>query len=102
MYRGALRAILSELVRNERFIVVKDLGVSTPKTKELVEKLKQIGLDDVLIVIEKLDENMVLSARNLPKVDVVAEHEIDPVSLIAFEKVLITEGAVKKIEERLA
>lgn len=102
MYRGALRAILSELVRNERLIIVKDLGVVTPKTKELVAKLKEIELDDVLIVTDELDENMVLSARNLPKVDVLAEHEIDPVSLIAFEKILITEGAVKKIEERLA
>ena len=102
MYRGALRAILSELVRNERLIIVKDLGVVTPKTKELVAKLKEIELDDVLIVTDELDENMVLSARNLPKVDVLAEHEIDPVSLIAFEKILITEGAMKKIEERLA
>ena len=102
MYRGALRAILSDLVRNERLIVVKDLGVSTPKTKELVAKLKDIGLDDVLIITENLDENIVLSVRNLSKVDVLAEHEIDPVSLIAFDKVLITEGAVNKIEERLA
>lgn len=102
MYRGALRAILSDLVRNERLIVVKDLGVSAPKTKELVAKLKDIGLDDVLIITEKLEENMVLSVRNLPKVDVLAEHEIDPVSLIAFEKVIITEAAVNKIGERLA
>ena len=102
MYRGAIRSILSDLVRNERLIVVKELGVSAPKTKELVAKLKDIGLDDVLIITEKLDENLVLSVRNLPKVDVLAEHEIDPVSLIAFSKVLITEGAVNKIGERLA
>lgn len=102
MYRGALRAILSELVRHERLVVVKDLGVSAPKTKDLVAKLEGLGLEDVLIVTEELDKNMVLAARNLPKVELLAEHEMDPVSLIVFEKVLITEGAVKKLEERLA
>jgi large subunit ribosomal protein L4 len=102
MYRGAVRSILSELVRDDRLMVVKDMAVSAPKTKELLGALKDMDLKDVLIVTADLDENLVLAARNLPHVDVLAADELDPVSLIAFAKVLVTEGAVKKIEERLA
>jgi len=102
MYRGALRSMLSELVRNERLVVVKELALAAPKTKELVGKLKEMELDDVLIVTAELDENLILAVRNLYKVDVLAESELDPVSLIAFDKVVITEAAVKKLEERLA
>ena len=102
MYRGALRSILSELVRNERLVVVKELALAAPKTKELVGMLKELELDNVLIVTAELDENLVLAVRNLYKVDVLAESELDPVSLIAFDKVVITEAAVKKLEERLA
>jgi large subunit ribosomal protein L4 len=102
MYRGALRSILSELVRNERLVVVKELALAAPKTKELVGKLKEMELDDVLIVTAELDENLMLAVRNLYKVDVLAESELDPVSLIAFDKVVITEAAVKRLEERLA
>ena len=102
MYRGALRSILSELVRDERLVVVKDLALSAPKTKELVGKLKEMELDDALIVTQELDENLVLASRNLYKVDVLAESEVDPVSLIAFDKVVMTEAAVKRLEERLA
>lgn len=102
MYRGALRSILSELVRQERLIVVEKFGVETPKTKELVAKLKEYDLKDVLIVTPEVEENLFLSARNLYKVDVRDVAGIDPVSLIGFEKVLVTADAVKQIEEMLA
>ena len=102
MYRGAIRSILSELVRQDRLIVVEKFGVETPKTKELVAKLKEHDLKDVLIVTPEVEENLFLSARNLYKVDVRDVAGLDPVSLIAFEKVLITADAVKQIEEMLA
>ncbi len=101
MYRGAIRSILSELVRQERFIAVNEFTVSAPKTKELAGKLKEMNLKDVLVVAENPDENLYLAARNLYGVDIRDVNEIDPVSLVAYEKVLMTEGAVKKIEERL-
>jgi large subunit ribosomal protein L4 len=102
MYRGAIRSILSELVRQDRLVVVEKFGVDTPKTKELVAKLKDYDLKDVLIVTPEVEENLFLSARNLYKVDVRDAATIDPVSLIAFDKVLVTAGAVKQIEEMLA
>ncbi|KFZ36378.1 50S ribosomal protein L4 [Shewanella mangrovi] len=102
MYRGALKSILSELVRQERLIVVEQFGVEAPKTKELKAKLKEMQLDDVLIVTPEVDENLFLAARNLYKVDVRDVAGIDPVSLIAFDKVLVTADAVKQIEEMLA
>jgi len=102
MYRGALRSILSELVRQDRLIVVEKFEVAGPKTKELVAKLNELELNDVLIVTPEVDENLFLSARNLYKVDVRDVQGIDPVSLIAFEKVLMTADAVKQLEESLA
>ena len=93
---------LSELVRQERLIVVEQFGLEAPKTKELVSKLKELELKDVLIVTEEVDENLFLSARNLYKVDTRDVAGIDPVSLIAFDKVLITAAAVKQLEEALA
>lgn len=102
MYRGAIRSILSELVRQDRLLVVKEFSVSAPKTAELVGKLKAMDLVDVLLVDDNPNENLYLAARNLYGVDVCDVNEMDPVSLVAYEKVLITEGAVKKIEERLA
>ena len=102
MYRGAIQSILSELVRQERLIVVEKFAVETPKTKELISKLKELELKDVLIVTSDVDENLFLSARNLYKVDVRDVQGIDPVSLIAFEKVLMTADAVKQLEESLA
>ena len=102
MYRGAIKSILSELVRQERLIVVESFGLEAPKTKELVAKLKELELKDVLIVTEEVDENLFLSARNLYKVDTRDVAGIDPVSLIAFDKVLITAAAVKQLEEALA
>lgn len=102
MYRGAIRSILSELVRQERLIVVEKFGIEAPKTKELIAKLKEMELTDVLIVTAEVDENLFLAARNLYKVDVRDVAGIDPVSLIAFDKVLMTADAVKQIEEMLA
>ncbi|MEE4244620.1 MAG: 50S ribosomal protein L4 [Kangiellaceae bacterium] len=101
MYRGAMQAILSELVRQERLVVVEDFAVSAPKTKELVGKLKELSLKDVLIVTDNVEENLYLASRNLYKVDVRDTQAVDPVSLIAYDKVLMTVAAVKKFEEML-
>ena len=101
MYRGALKSILSELVRQDRLVVVESFGVEAPKTKELKAKLAEMNLEDVLIVTPEIDENLFLAARNLYKVDVRDVAGIDPVSLIAFNKVLVTADAIKQIEEML-
>ncbi|GAB3294855.1 50S ribosomal protein L4 [Pseudidiomarina tainanensis] len=102
MYRGAMKSILSELVRQDRLIVVEKFGVESPKTKALAAQLKSMDLNDVLIVTKEVDENLFLAARNLHKVDVRDVQGLDPVSLIAFEKVLMTADAVKQIEEVLS
>ena len=102
MYQGAMRCILSELVRQDRLVVVEEFAVSQPRTRELVDKLRELDLANVLIVAEDVDENLFLSARNLPRVEVRDPQGIDPVSLIAFEKVLVTVPALKKLEEALA
>lgn len=102
MYRGAMKSILSELIRQERLVVVDNFSVEAPKTKELLAKLKELELNDVLIVTSEVDENLFLAARNLYKVDARDVAAIDPVSLIAFDKVLITAAAVKQVEEMLA
>ena len=102
MYRGAMKSILSELVRQERLIVVDNFSVEAPKTKALVAKLKELELTDALIVTGELDENLFLAARNLYKGDVRDAKAIDPVSLIAFDKVVMTADAVKQVEEMLA
>jgi large subunit ribosomal protein L4 len=101
MYRAALQSIFSELIRQDRLVVVNDFSVDQPKTKVLVEKLKSMDLNDVLIIKKDIDENLFLSARNLYKVDVRDVKGIDPVSLIRFDKVLITADAVKEVEESL-
>ena len=102
MYRGAIRSILSELIRQDRLIVVEKFGVDAPKTKALLTQLSTYDLTDVLIVTPEVDENLFLASRNLYKVDVRDVQGIDPVSLIAFEKVLITADAMKQLEEALA
>ncbi|WP_044870896.1 50S ribosomal protein L4 [Pseudomonas sp. LFM046] len=102
MYRAALRSILAELVRQDRLVVVEDFAVEAPKTKALLGKLEGLGLTDVLIVSDAVDQNLYLAARNLPHVDVRDVQGSDPVSLIAYDKVLITVSAVKKFEELLA
>lgn len=102
MYRAALSSIISELVRQERLIVVEDLSLSTPKTKELVAKLALMGLVDALLITEQADANLTLASRNIHRVNACAVSEINPVSLIKQEKILITPGAVKKLQEMLA
>jgi len=102
MYRAAMRSILSELVRQERLVAVDAFAVEAPKTKQLVAKLEELGLEKVLIVTEEVDENLYLAARNIPNVDVVDVAAADPVSLVAFDKVLVTVSALRKFEEKLA
>ena len=102
MYRGALRSILSELIRQDRLIVVDAFSVSAPKTKELVAKLAELSANDALIVTENFDENLMLASRNLYHIDARALNEVDSVSLIGFEKVIMTAGALKALEEKLA
>lgn len=101
MYRGALRSIFSELIRQERMVVVHDFSVDAPKTRDLVARLRELDLRDVLIVTDVADENLLLSARNLHWVDVRSVDEVDPVSLLAFQSVLITVPALRRFEERL-
>jgi large subunit ribosomal protein L4 len=102
MYRAAMQAILSELVRQERLVVVDSFAIDAPKTKQLVEKLGKLGLDDVMIVTAAMDENLILSSRNLHKVGLGEADNMNPVSLLRHEKVLMTVDAVKKIEEMYA
>jgi large subunit ribosomal protein L4 len=101
MYRGAIRSMLSELVRQDRLVITPSLMVDQPKTKLLVQQLKSLALEDVLIIIEAADEKLALAARNLPHVELVAAAAVNPVSLARHEKVLATVGAVKLLEERL-
>ena len=101
MYRAAMRSILSELLRQDRLVVVEDFSVDAPKTKALLGKLETLGLQDVLIVSENVEQNLYLAARNLPHVDVRDVQASDPVSLIAYDKVLMTVSAVKKFDEML-
>jgi large subunit ribosomal protein L4 len=102
MYRAGMASILSQLVREERLAVVDALTVDQPKTKLLTQKLKAMGLTEVLIITDQPDENLYLSSRNLPNVLVLEARHADPVSLVRFPKVLLTRGAVKHFEEALA
>lgn len=102
MYRGAMQCILSELIRQDRLVVVNEFTVESHKTKDLVSKLKEFDLDNVLIVSDQVEQNLYLAARNLHKVDALDVSGLDPVSLIGFEKVLITVPALKKVEEILS
>lgn len=102
MYLGAMQSILSELVRQERLIVVEEFSVSGPKTKEFIAKLEEFKLKNVLVVVEEVEEALYLSARNLRHVEIVDVQGVNPVSLIDFEKVLITANALKKVEETLS
>jgi large subunit ribosomal protein L4 len=102
MYRAGLASIFSQLVRDGRLSVIDTLSVDAPKTKLLAEKIKAMGMDRVLIITDSLDENLYLSSRNLPNVLVVEAHQADPVSLVRFPQVLVTRGAIAKIEEMLA
>ena len=101
MYRAAMRCILSELNRQERLVVVESFDIEAPKTKSLIQRLAQYDLKDVLIVSEEVSENLYLASRNLHKVDVSDVQGVDPVSLIRFDKVVVTVPALKKFEEML-
>ena len=101
MYRGAIRSMLSERVRQDRLVVTDALQLEAPKTKLLLTQLKALSLDNVLIIVEALDEKLFLAARNLHNVEVLAASAVNPVSLASHDKVLATVGAVKLLEERL-
>jgi len=101
MYRGAIQSMLSELVRQDRLIVTPAFTVDAPKTKLVAAELKKLGLEKVLIIVEGIDEKLFLGARNLPHVEVLPVAMLNPLSLVSYDKVLITVGAVKLIEERL-
>ncbi len=102
MFRAGVSSILSQLAREDRLAVVDTFSIDAPKTKLLAQKLKGMGLEDVLIITDSLDDNLLLSSRNLPNVNVVDVRYADPVSLIRHAKVLITRNAVAKIEEMFA
>ena len=101
MYRGALRSMLSELVRQDRLIVTQGIDLEAPKTRLLAAQLKSMALSHVLIVVEAIDEKLFLAARNLPHVEVLPVTALNPLALVSYDKVLMTVGAVKMIEERL-
>jgi large subunit ribosomal protein L4 len=101
MYRGAMQCILAELVRQDRLILVEEFTVDAPKTKDLLAKLQVLGVANVLIITEAVDENLYLAARNLPHVAVIDTAAVDPVSLIGFDKVLMSVPAAKKLEVEL-
>lgn len=102
MYRGAVRSILSELIRQGRLLIVEEIKVPAPKTKEMVALLARYGVEDALVVTEEFDDDLYLAARNLANVDVMGVEDVDPVSMVAFETMLATKGAIRKLEERLA
>ena len=102
MYKVGIRSILSELLRQDRLRVSTDIIPTTPKTKDLAAKLKEFGRNRVLIIAEDLNENMILSSRNIFNVDVITARELDPVMLIAAENVIATPAALKEIEARLS
>ena len=101
-YRAAIRSILSELVRQDRLVVVDEFSIAARKTRDLLAKLGELGLEQALIVHHDPDENLYLAARNLPRVDVVDTVIADPVSLVGFDKVLMTVAALRQFEEKLA
>ena len=102
MYRGAMRSILSELVRQDRLMCVEEVVVDEPKTKKAIEKLAEIQLTEALIITEEVTKDLYLATRNIPRVDIIDTSEIDPYSLIGFDKVLITRSALEKVEAWLS
>ncbi len=102
MYRGAMQSILSELIRQDRLIVAENFSIEAPKTKDVQSVLKSLELGNVLVVVEEVDNNLYLGARNLRDVEVIDVQGVNPVNLIGYEKVLFTVGALKKAEEMLA
>ncbi|NOQ36114.1 MAG: 50S ribosomal protein L4 [Methylococcaceae bacterium] len=102
MYKVGIRSIFSELLRQDRLVASNDITLSTPKTKELVQKLKDVDGKRILILTDNLDENLILASRNIPYVEVATAANVSPVSLVAADKVIATTTALKQIEERLA
>jgi large subunit ribosomal protein L4 len=101
MYRAAMRSVLSELLRTERLMLVEEFAVGAPKTKEIRTKLAELGIERGLVVVEAFDENLWLATRNLPNVFCLEAAEIDPLSLVGSDRVVMTAAAAKLIEERL-
>jgi len=102
MYRSAMCSILSELTRQDRLLLVDEIKLDKPKTKDFLENLQEMNLDEALIVTDEVAENLYLAARNIPRVDVIDTVEMNPYRLIRFEKVVVTKGAVEKIEAWLS
>ena len=101
MYRGAMRSILSELVRQDKVVVTNEFSIEVPRTKQVQNLLRELALEDVLVVVEELDKNLYLGSRNLKSVEVVDVQGINPITLIRCKKVLFTVGALRKVEEVL-
>jgi len=102
MYRGAMRSIVSELARQERLVVVKELTVKAPSTRDMAAKLEKLGITHGLIVLAEDDNNVMLSVRNIPNIEITTVSDLNPVSLVAYEKILITADAVKTLDEKLS
>jgi large subunit ribosomal protein L4 len=102
MYKAGIRSIFSELLRQDRIAILDEIIPSSPKTKDFLEKIKSIEAKRILIVVEELNENLILAARNLPYIAVLTPSSVDPVSLVSADKVIVTTAAIKQIEERLS
>jgi large subunit ribosomal protein L4 len=102
MYRAAMRAVISELVREQRLVVIEKLDLPRPKTRELAGQLRRLGLENVLILTESYEQGLCLAARNLPWAEVIDSREVNPLSLLSFDKVLATSGAIRNLEEKLS
>jgi large subunit ribosomal protein L4 len=102
MYRAAMQCILADLVRQERLVVVEEFAIAEVKTKAMIAKLADLNVAEALVVTEAVDTDLYLAARNIPKVDVVDTSGLNPVALVASEKVVMTVGALKKVEEMLS
>ena len=102
MYRGAMRSILSELIRQDRIVFVDDFAVDEPKTKNAIKKLAEVDLTEALIITDEVTKDLYMATRNIPRVDIIDTTEIDPYSLIGFDKVLMTKNALEKVEAWLS
>lgn len=101
MYRAGISVIFSQLIRDQRLLVTNNISVDTHKTKDFLDKIKSLGLSEVMVITHELDDNLYLASRNIPRVAVIEVKNVDPVNLLKFEKILITTEGLKKIEELL-